>query len=126
MGEGLVLFLFGRDQYFCNVYVAGRREREQETMANSFMWHKGYFGKVYYCKEDGRLYGKVAFIVDNVTFSGDTEEDAYVSFESVIEGYLEFCALHKRAPNNPAFIYRGKRTWNQSAAEYLSDAAMAN
>lgn len=63
--------------------------------------YKGYLGTIEPQLEDNRLYGKLAFIRDLVTYEAENLADLKKEFEHSVDAYLKDCEELGREPNQP-------------------------
>ena len=68
-------------------------------MKNKLLEYKGYFASINVSVEDECVFGKVEFINDSIVFGADTIPELKATFESEIDGYLEFCAEVGKVPD---------------------------
>jgi predicted HicB family RNase H-like nuclease len=66
------------------------------------MEYKGYTGQITAVDEkQGLIHGRVAGLIDVVTFEGATFEELIQAFHDSVEDYLDFCEERKKAPEKP-------------------------
>ncbi len=53
--------------------------------------YKGYIGSIETCLHKKNLYGKILYINDLVTFSGDTVPELEAEFKNAVDDYLIIC-----------------------------------
>jgi hypothetical protein len=53
--------------------------------------YKDYYGAIEVDVETNKLYGRVFYIQDLVTFKAETVEQAKIEFAKSVDDYLEFC-----------------------------------
>lgn len=63
--------------------------------------YKGYLVTIEPQLEDNRLYGKLAFIRDLVTYEAENLADLKKEFEYSVDAYLKDCEELGREPNQP-------------------------
>lgn len=85
----------------------------------TYLHYKGYTGTIEPQLEDNRLFGKLAFIRDLVTYEADTLAELKREFEFSVESYLESCHALGRQPDQPF-----KGTFNIRTSPDLHRAAM--
>jgi len=70
-------------------------------MTTQYMNYQGYQGTIEPQLEDGRLYGKIAFIRDLVTYEAETLPQLESEFKKSVDGYLADCAELNKEPDKP-------------------------
>ena len=72
----------------------------QATMKEPVLKYRGYHGT---CEpqEDGTLYGRIAFIRDQVTFEAKSLDRFRTEFIESVDGYLADCAALGKTPDAP-------------------------
>ena len=63
--------------------------------------YKGYSARVEFDAEDRIFFGRLAGIVDIVTFHGESVEELVRAFEEAVDGYLVMSERLGRAPQAP-------------------------
>jgi predicted HicB family RNase H-like nuclease len=87
----------------------------------SAMHYKGYPARVEFDDEDGIFVGRVAGIVDVVTFHADNVDDLRAAFHEAVDDYLDTCAKIGKSPQKS---FTGNLTLRIDPAVHAS-AAMA-
>ena len=64
-----------------------------------YLKHKGYYGEIYYCEEDGIYVGVVLGICSMLAVHEDTFSDTLKELVEAIDDYLEICAEEGLEPN---------------------------
>ncbi len=67
--------------------------------------YKDYTGLVEIDEDAGILHGRVLGLRDEITFQGETVQEARKAFEDSVDDYLEYCAERGETPEKP---YSGK------------------
>ncbi|WP_026596620.1 type II toxin-antitoxin system HicB family antitoxin [Methylohalobius crimeensis] len=67
----------------------------------AYLTYKGYFGSIEPQLDDNKLYGKLLFIRDLVTYEADTLAELKKEFEASVDAYLEDCEELGREPDKP-------------------------
>ena len=70
-------------------------------MSSKYLSYKDYQGTIEPLLEEGRLYGKLAFIRDLVTYEADTLPELQQAFEASVDGYLADCQELDKEPDVP-------------------------
>jgi predicted HicB family RNase H-like nuclease len=70
-------------------------------MSNKYLEYKGYIGTIEPCLETLKMYGKIEFINDLVTYGADSLKDLKNEFENAVEDYLIVCDELNTPPNKP-------------------------
>ena len=65
------------------------------------MKYKGFIGTVEVSEADDCLYGKLAHIIDLVTYEADTPRQLTQAFHAAVDDYLETCAELEKEPDQP-------------------------
>jgi predicted HicB family RNase H-like nuclease len=83
--------------------------------------HKGYIGTYEPDTDSNGFYGKIAFITDLVTFSGETRKELQASFNEAVDDYLAFCEDIGKEPKksfNGVFQVRTTPVLHERASIY--------
>ena len=67
-------------------------------MAQKTIVHKGYHGSIEVDTGDYSLYGKLLFIDEEITYSGNGFAELEASFREAVEKHREGCILNGQAP----------------------------
>lgn len=67
----------------------------------TIMKYKGYAGLAEVDTDAGAIRGRVANLLDVITFEGETVKEAEQAFRDSVDDYLAFCAKLGRAPERP-------------------------
>jgi predicted HicB family RNase H-like nuclease len=70
-------------------------------MSKKYFEYNGYIGSIESCLETLKMYGKIEFINDLVTFGADSLTDLKKEFESAVDDYLLICEDLGTAPDKP-------------------------
>ncbi len=65
------------------------------------MEYKGYIGRLEFDDEAGLFHGEIINTRDVITFQGTSVEEIKREFQVSVDVYLDFCAEHGKAPDNP-------------------------
>jgi len=67
----------------------------------AYLTYKDYIGSIEPQVEDDKLYGKLLFIRDLVTYEADTLTELKKEFETSVDAYLQDCEEVGRRPDRP-------------------------
>ena len=67
----------------------------------TYLNYKGYMGSIELQLEDDKLYGKLLFIRDLVTYEADTLAQLKKEYHASVDAYLEDCKALGRDPDKP-------------------------
>lgn len=70
-------------------------------MSNKYLEYKGYIGTIEPCLETLKMYGKIEFINDLVTYGADSLVDLKNEFENAVDDYLIVCEELGTLPDKP-------------------------
>jgi predicted HicB family RNase H-like nuclease len=70
-------------------------------MSNKYLEYKGYIGTVEPCLETLKMYGKIEFINDLVTYGADSLPGLKNEFENAVNDYLIVCEELNTLPDKP-------------------------
>lgn len=68
---------------------------------STYFEYKDYQGTVELSIECGKLFGKIAFIQDRVTYNAYTVPQLEKEFKISVDGYLDGCAKLDKSPDKP-------------------------
>ncbi len=86
------------------------------------MTYKGYSAHVHFDDEDGLLVGRIAGIVDNVSFHGESVDELRTAFREAVDDYLAVCAKIGKPPQK---AYSGKMMLRVDPAVHAKAALAA-
>lgn len=66
---------------------------------NTKLIYKTYCATIDYDNEDKIYFGRIADIIDIISFHGETLEEVIVAFEEAVDDYLETCKKLGHEPN---------------------------
>ncbi len=67
----------------------------------TLMEYRGYHGTVVPDLEEGDLHGEVLYIMDTLSYRGETIPEMEKAFRETVDHYLAFCAERGMEPNKP-------------------------
>lgn len=67
----------------------------------TYLKYKAYLGTIEPNLDDGKLFGKVAFIRDLVTYEAENLTALEQEFKASVDDYLLFCQERGKEPNKP-------------------------
>jgi len=67
-------------------------------LAQKTVEHKGYHGTIEVNTEDYSLFGKILFIDDEITYTGQTFEELEQDFRKAVEGHILLCRESGQEP----------------------------
>lgn len=70
-------------------------------MAASELTYKGYTGSIEVSIEDRCLHGRLLFIIDLITYEGNTVDDIKGAFQSATDRYIAYCDKTGKPANKP-------------------------
>lgn len=70
-------------------------------MKISQLEYKDYVGTIEADADNDKLFGKLAYMRDNVSYEGKTVGELSIAFEKAVDTYLNNCARHNKKPDKP-------------------------